>query len=268
MFIAQCKSSSHEIKWARSQELEFPEIAKDLAFYAEDLASALTSGYNDRVIRPASYLHTSILTSFGCPWGDEEPLFFKDSVGLPEILERMNGRLAGPVPWLDKFLDAVNADNSYLPGYDEIMAQLEERIIYHQDECTIRKKDEPQALEFLPLVPNDKMLIHTTGFYFRKQALSDRIRDTNIIGNDGEYALTYLKSPDLADSGIVGRGDFDIKIDLQIDTRILTQFRNIFSDWEGVAVAEECGSTFAVFGGIPAQSVVGFKLRPDGPLGS
>ncbi len=94
-------------------------------------------------------------------------------------------------------------------------------------------------------------------------SLKERIIDTGIIGVGSQNTATYLKSPDVpSDAPCGGYNLLSLNLHLHVNVKKLFELRNIFYDPETLTSGpEEYKKTFVIFGGIPNQTIVRFKLE-------
>ncbi len=127
--------------------------------------------------------------------------------------------------------------------------------------------------EFFPVTPEDRVLIHTTMFFNSGSLVDpekpiptlDQQIKKGVVGNPDENRQTYLRSPRMARSArggcIMSSGEY--ATELEIDVETLLKYRTVFHDPEGLVCRGEYRKTFVVFGGIPSQAIVGFKIYED-----
>ncbi len=127
--------------------------------------------------------------------------------------------------------------------------------------------------EFLPVTPEDRILIHTTAF-FNNGSLTDpenpiprldKQIKRGVVGNSDPSRQTYLRSPKMTRSArggcIMSSGEYITELEIDVET--LLKYRTIFHDPEGLTCRGEYRKTFVVFGGIPSQAIIGFKMYDD-----
>ncbi len=93
----------------------------------------------------------------------------------------------------------------------------------------------------------------------------DKQVERGVVGSPNCGMQTYLRSPRMAKSASGGccmsNGAYPTV--LEVDVKTLLKYRNVFHDPEGLFLPGEYRKTFVVFGGIPAQAIVGFKIYDD-----
>ncbi|HLD56735.1 MAG TPA: hypothetical protein VJA47_00405 [archaeon] len=127
--------------------------------------------------------------------------------------------------------------------------------------------------EFFPVTPEDRILTHTTVFFNNGSLVDpekpiptlDQQVKSGVVGNPDENRQTYLRSPRMSRSArdccILSSGEYTTELEIDVET--LLKYRTIFHDPEGTVCRGEYRKTFVVFGGIPTQAIVGFKMYDD-----
>jgi hypothetical protein len=93
---------------------------------------------------------------------------------------------------------------------------------------------------------------------------SEQLVRTGVLGSPLINDPTYLKLLswfEQGDNGLCGLGD----LIFMIDNAELLKRRHIFADPESLFTPEERGNTFVVMGGIPRESITGFKYIGSDP---